>query len=530
MNNKKLILVAVIIAALVAAYFAFGLGHYLTLDYLKSQQAAIDAYVTGQPVAAALVFFVLYIAVTGLSLPGAAIMTLAAGAIFGLAWGTVIVSFASRIGATLAFLASRYLFRDAIQRRYGDRLHAFDAGMARDGAFYLFTLRLVPAFPFFLINLVMGLTPIRTWTYYWVSQIGMLAGTLGVRERRHSARAHRYRCAASCRPALIGSFVLLGVFPLIAQRVDCRRARAQGAAPVAAPAQLRSQRRRHRRRIRGTRIRVHRRGGESESHARRKTPHGRRLSQHRLRAVESVDTLGAFPAQPRGRALARHALGERGMVVRRGHGARAARGAHRRAARFGRALRGARRRMRGRHGENPHAVQRRSDDARRQANAHHAHYRDRCWRASLRTAHSRHRQSRRADFRYRVVLARAAETAGRPRRRPDRLRARSSLRPPRRSGDANRNAAAFVDARRPGDFGARAGAVPRRRHRCASRPQGAAVRDRRRREGDLLRDAGDARCALRSMQCCAPWAALRTPTATGSKSSAYRRRRRGRSK
>jgi dihydrolipoamide dehydrogenase len=217
MNKKKLILV-VIIVALVAAYFAFGLGRYLTLDYLKSQQAAIDAYVTGQPVTAALVFFVLYVAVTGLSLPGAAIMTLAAGAIFGLAWGTVIVSFASSIGATLAFLASRYLFRDAIQRRYGDRLQAFDAGMARDGAFYLFTLRLVPAFPFFLINLVMGLTPIRTWTYYWVSQVGMLAGTLVyVNAGTQLGRIESLRGILS--PALIGSFVLLGVFPLIAQRV-----------------------------------------------------------------------------------------------------------------------------------------------------------------------------------------------------------------------------------------------------------------------------------------------------------------------
>jgi pyruvate/2-oxoglutarate dehydrogenase complex dihydrolipoamide dehydrogenase (E3) component/uncharacterized membrane protein YdjX (TVP38/TMEM64 family) len=217
MNKKKLIL-AVIIVALVAAYFALGLGRYLTLDYLKSQQAAIDAYVTVQPVAAALVFFVLYIVVTGLSLPGAAIMTLAAGAIFGLAWGTVIVSFASSIGATLAFLASRYLFRDAIQRRYGERLHAFDAGMARDGAFYLFTLRLVPAFPFFLVNLLMGLTPIRTWTYYWVSQFGMLAGTL-VYVNAGTQLARIESLSGILSPALLGSFVLLGVFPLVAQRV-----------------------------------------------------------------------------------------------------------------------------------------------------------------------------------------------------------------------------------------------------------------------------------------------------------------------
>ncbi|HWI15188.1 MAG TPA: VTT domain-containing protein, partial [Burkholderiales bacterium] len=131
MNKKKLILVAAVLA-LIGAYFALGLGRYFTLDYLKSQQAAIDASVAARPVVAALAFFAIYVAVTGLSLPGATIMTLAAGAIFGLAWGTVIVSFASTIGATLAFLASRYLFRDAIQRRYGDRLQAFDAGIARD--------------------------------------------------------------------------------------------------------------------------------------------------------------------------------------------------------------------------------------------------------------------------------------------------------------------------------------------------------------------------------------------------------------
>lgn len=217
MNKKKLILVVVLVA-LVGAYFAFDLGRYFTLEYLKSQQAAIDGYVAARPVAASLIYFIIYVVVTGLSLPGAAIMTLAGGATFGLVWGTIVVSFASTIGATLAFLASRYLFRDAIQRRYGDRLHAFDAGMARDGAFYLFTLRLVPAFPFFLINLLMGLTAIRTWTFYWVSQLGMLAGTLVyVNAGTQLARIDSLRGILS--PQLIGSFVLLGVFPLIAKRV-----------------------------------------------------------------------------------------------------------------------------------------------------------------------------------------------------------------------------------------------------------------------------------------------------------------------
>lgn len=217
MNKKKLVLVAVI-AALVAAFLLLDLGRFLTLGYLKSQQAALAVYVAREPAIAALAFFAVYVAVTGLSLPGAVIMTLAAGAVFGLLWGIVIVSFASTLGATLAFLASRYLFRDAIQRRYGGRLQAFDAGIARDGAFYLFTLRLVPAFPFFLINLLMGLTPLRTWTFYWVSQAGMLAGTLVyVYAGTRLARIDSLRGILS--PGLIGSFVLLGLFPLIAKRI-----------------------------------------------------------------------------------------------------------------------------------------------------------------------------------------------------------------------------------------------------------------------------------------------------------------------
>ena len=177
MKKNKLVLMAVI-AMLVVAFFALDLGRYFTLDFFRSQQAAIDAYVQANPVQAGLSFFLVYVAVTGLSLPGAAIMTLAGGAIFGLLWGTVIVSFASTIGATLAFLASRFLLRDWVQEKFGDKLKPVNDGIARDGAFYLFTLRLVPVFPFFVINLAMGLTPVRAWTFYWVSQIGMLAGTL----------------------------------------------------------------------------------------------------------------------------------------------------------------------------------------------------------------------------------------------------------------------------------------------------------------------------------------------------------------
>jgi pyruvate/2-oxoglutarate dehydrogenase complex dihydrolipoamide dehydrogenase (E3) component/uncharacterized membrane protein YdjX (TVP38/TMEM64 family) len=215
MNKNKILLLAVI-AALIVAFFALGLGHFFTLDFFKSQQAVIDGYVQASPIQAGLVFFLIYITVTGLSLPGAAIMTLAAGAIFGLLWGTVIVSFASSIGATLAFLASRFLFRDAIQSRFSGNLKAINAGVAKDGPFYLFTLRLVPAFPFFVINLVMGLTPLKTWTFYWVSQVGMLAGTLVyVNAGTEIARIETLRGILS--PNLIISFTLLGLFPLIAK-------------------------------------------------------------------------------------------------------------------------------------------------------------------------------------------------------------------------------------------------------------------------------------------------------------------------
>ncbi|NDH55060.1 MAG: TVP38/TMEM64 family protein, partial [Betaproteobacteria bacterium] len=177
MKNSRILVLAGIVVA-VAVFFALGGQRYLTFEHVKSQQAAIDAWYASSPVATVLAFFAIYVAVTGLSLPGAVIMTLAAGAIFGLAWGAVIVSFASSVGATLAFMASRFLLRDWVQNRFGRQLAAINAGVEKDGAQYLFTLRLIPAVPFFVINLAMGLTPLRTWTFYWVSQAGMLAGTL----------------------------------------------------------------------------------------------------------------------------------------------------------------------------------------------------------------------------------------------------------------------------------------------------------------------------------------------------------------
>ena len=208
---KRLALFA-LIAAAVAAFFAFDLHRYFTLDFFKAQQAAIDAYYRAHPLQTATVYFAIYVAVTGLSLPGAAVMTLAGGAIFGLLWGTVIVSFASTIGATLAFLASRFLLRDWVQSKFGDKLKTFNDGVAKEGAFYLFALRLVPAFPFVAINLLMGLTPIRTWTYLWVSQLGMLAGTIVYVYAGTTLGEFRISIE------LIAAFTLLGVFPLIAKK------------------------------------------------------------------------------------------------------------------------------------------------------------------------------------------------------------------------------------------------------------------------------------------------------------------------
>jgi dihydrolipoamide dehydrogenase len=216
--TKGRIALIVAIAVLVAAFFVFDLGRFFSIDYFKSQQAAFDAFYRANPFLTAAVFFAIYVAVTGLSLPGAALMTLVAGAIFQLMWGTVIVSFASSIGATLAFLASRFLFRDWVQGRFGDKLRAINDGMAREGAFYLFTLRLVPLFPFFVINLVMGLTPLRSRTFYWVSQLGMLAGTIVyVNAGTQIARIDSLRGILS--PGLLISFALLGIFPLIARRI-----------------------------------------------------------------------------------------------------------------------------------------------------------------------------------------------------------------------------------------------------------------------------------------------------------------------
>lgn len=216
MNRTKLLTLLAITTA-VAAFFLLDLGRYLSLDFLKSSQQSFQTYYQAHPARTMLIYAAVYITATALSLPGATIITLAGGALFGLAVGTLLVSFASAIGATLAFLISRYLLQDWVRARFGKRLAPIDEGIARDGPFYLFTLRLVPLFPFFLVNLLMGLTKIRTWTFYWVSQVGMLAGTLVyVNAGTQLARIDSLRGIAS--PALIGSFILLGIFPLAARK------------------------------------------------------------------------------------------------------------------------------------------------------------------------------------------------------------------------------------------------------------------------------------------------------------------------
>jgi pyruvate/2-oxoglutarate dehydrogenase complex dihydrolipoamide dehydrogenase (E3) component/uncharacterized membrane protein YdjX (TVP38/TMEM64 family) len=222
-GRRAALLVA--IAAAIAAFFAFGGHRYLTFENVKAQQAALQQTFDAHPWRTALAYFAAYVAVTGLSLPGAAVMTLVGGAVFGLLWGTVIVSFASSIGATLAFLASRFLLRDWVQARFGRPLRALNEGFAREGGFYLFTLRLIPAVPFFAINLAMGLVPIRAWTFYWVSQLGMLAGTVVyVNAGTQLAQIDSPRGILS--PGLIGAFLLLGFFPLIAAKaIDAVKAR-----------------------------------------------------------------------------------------------------------------------------------------------------------------------------------------------------------------------------------------------------------------------------------------------------------------
>ncbi len=216
--KKSKWVVLLLIVLLVAAFFIFDLGQFLTLDYLKSSQRAFDLYYAEHGLLTIGIYFCLYVAVTALSLPGAAIMTLAGGALFGFWTAVIVVSFASSIGATLAFLVSRFLLRDWVQSKFGDKLAAINAGVDREGSFYLFSLRLVPLFPFFVINLVMGLTPLRTGLFYLVSQVGMLPGT-AVYVNAGTQLGQIESASGILSPGLLISFILLGLFPLIAKKV-----------------------------------------------------------------------------------------------------------------------------------------------------------------------------------------------------------------------------------------------------------------------------------------------------------------------
>ncbi len=217
MTRNRLLLLLVLAGAVVA-FFALGLDRFFTLAEVKARQAEFAALFGERPLVVVSVYFAVYLLVTALSLPGAALMTLLGGAIFGLFWGTLIVSFASSLGATLAFLASRFLFHDAVQRRFGAKLSAINNGIRKEGAFYLFTLRLVPVFPFFLVNLVMGLTPIPVRTFYWVSQVGMLLGTI-VYVNVGTQLAGLDSLQGILSPTVLVSFALLGVMPLAAKKL-----------------------------------------------------------------------------------------------------------------------------------------------------------------------------------------------------------------------------------------------------------------------------------------------------------------------
>lgn len=213
----RLLLVAGL-AALAALFFAFGLDEYLELAFLKSVHERAVAYVHDEPWLSSLAFFIGYVVVTAASLPGAAVMTVAAGAVFGLPWGLVLVSFASSVGATLAMVIARWLLGDWVQARFATQLGAINRGFERDGGFYLFSIRMVPLFPFFVVNLIMGLTRISPWQFYWVSQLGMLAGTfVFVFAGTQLARVESLGDVLS--PGLIAALSLLGLFPLIARKL-----------------------------------------------------------------------------------------------------------------------------------------------------------------------------------------------------------------------------------------------------------------------------------------------------------------------
>ncbi|MEH8221409.1 FAD-dependent oxidoreductase [Aeromonas veronii] len=221
--NRTRLLLALVMGSLIGTFFALDLGRYLTLDALQAQQAAVAQWVDSHFVSASLLFVLIYVLSTALSLPGASLLTLGGSAVFGVAWGLLLVSFASTIGATLAFLSARFLLRDWVEQRFGDKLATFQSGMAKEGAFYLLSLRLIPIFPFFLVNLLMGLTPIRVSTYYWVSQLGMLPGTF-VYVLAGSELGQLTSTGNILSPGLMVALTLLGLMPWLVKKLTAKLA------------------------------------------------------------------------------------------------------------------------------------------------------------------------------------------------------------------------------------------------------------------------------------------------------------------
>lgn len=216
-NLKKILVISVIIG-FIAVFKIFGLQDYLTLSYIKESREKFELMYSAQRFSVIAAYMVIYILVTSLSLPGAVIMTLAGGALFGLWTGTIVVSFASAIGATLACLVSRFILRNWVQRKLAEKLKTVNAGIEREGALYLFTLRLIPVFPFWLINLIMGLTKMPLRTFYWVSQVGMLPGTI-VYVNAGKELGKIGSTSGILSPALILSLVILGLFPLATKKL-----------------------------------------------------------------------------------------------------------------------------------------------------------------------------------------------------------------------------------------------------------------------------------------------------------------------
>lgn len=215
---RKRWLLAAAIAALVALFFTLDLGRHLTLDALKASREALTGAYASHPFGVIAGYFTIYVLVTALCIPGATVLTLAGGATFGVVTGTLLVSFASATGATLAFLASRHVMRDAIQQRFGDKLMVINDGITKNGASYLLTLRLMPVFPFVVINLALGLTPLATRTFYWVSQVGMFPATV-IYVNAGTQLAAIDRLSAILSPVLLASLALLGILPLVAKQV-----------------------------------------------------------------------------------------------------------------------------------------------------------------------------------------------------------------------------------------------------------------------------------------------------------------------